>query len=369
MKLPRICFGYVPKLAFMYTKGKDGVHYIPTARNAARKVISGLFALLGTAAFACSVMAASMCQTFLPCIGLLILGILLFIIAYCQYARAWTRIEIPKLCYRQHSVSLITEQEYLSLLRKWRLQSPGIYCHQMNRNIHICEGTKENLKKILEKRSVKKNGTILIQELDLEAMRCGRLTTQTLYQEVFQLPSSIQECIRNTLRTCDSQEKIVTIPWRDRPQGPTPQEVLFTHIPGLRQEESQMDSSLLTIYREAYIEAFKAAIERVSMSRLVNKEGICLLVSPLGVVKGLDSREIHSAKVLSKTAFLQAAESLAIEIVLPENKSKLPITITLVDPESVAPLRSIDTNVVFPSQESLSFSEFALSNSSWCHVI
>lgn len=207
MKLPRICFGYVPKLAFMCTKEKGNVHYIPTARHAAKKVVSGIFAVLGTAAFSCSILAASMCQTFFPCIGLLILGILLFIIAYCQYGRAWTRIEIPKLRYRKHNVSSITEREYLSLLWKWRFLSPGVYCHQVNRNIYICEGTKDNLKKILEKRSAKKNGTILIQELDLDAIRHDQLAAETQYQEVFQLPKSMLEDVTSFLRTSYSEEK------------------------------------------------------------------------------------------------------------------------------------------------------------------
>ncbi|SYX08668.1 hypothetical protein C834K_0190 [Chlamydia poikilotherma] len=366
MKLPRMCFGYLPKPAFMSTKEKSNIHYIPTARHAAKKVISGLFALLGVGAFSCSVLAASMCQTFLPCIGLLILGILLCIVAYQQYTSAWTRIEIPKLHYRKHVISSVTEQEYYSLLRTWRLLSPGAYCHQVNNNIHICEGTKENLKKILEKRSVKKNGTILIQELDLDAIRNRQLETETLYQEVFQLPPAMQECVKNSLRTSHSQDRMVITPWIDRLQGPAPQEVLYTHIPGLRQEQTEPS---LSVYTEAYIEAFKAAIERVSISRFVNKEGICLLVSPLGVIKGLDGAALHSAKILSKTAFLQAVEFLATEVVLPENKSKISITIALVDPDSVAPLRSVDTNVMFPTRESLSFSDFAPSSSSWCHVI
>ncbi|MEF9496631.1 MULTISPECIES: hypothetical protein [Chlamydia] len=369
MKLPRMCFGYLPKPAFMSTKEKGNIHYIPTARHAARKMISGLFTLLGIGAFSCSVLAASMCQTFLPCVGLLVLGILLCIFAYQQYISAWTRIEIPKLHYRKHVVSSATEEEYRSLLRTWRLLSPGAYCHQVNKNIHICEGTKENLKKILEKRLVKKNGTILIQELDLDAIRNGQLETETLYQEVFQIPSTMQECIKNSLRTSHSQDRIVTTPWIDRFQGPAPQEVLYTHIPGLRQEEAQTESSLLSIYTEAYVEAFKSAIERVSISRFVNKEGICLLVSPLGVIKGLDNTALHSAKILSKTAFLQAVEFLATEVVLPENKSKIPITVALVDPDSVAPLRSVNTNVMFPTRESLCFSDFVPSSSSWCHVI
>ncbi|AAP04928.1 hypothetical protein [Chlamydia caviae] len=367
MKLPRMCFGYLPKPTFMSTKARGSVHYIPTARHAARKIGSGLFSLLGMGALSCSILAASMCQTFLPCIGLLILGILLCVVAYRQYTSAWTRIEIPKLCYRQHVVSSVTDQEYLSLLRTWRLLSPGMYCHQENRNIQICEGTRENLKKILEKRSVKKNGTILIQELDLEAIRNGRLATETLYQEVFQLPPIMQECVENSLRTSHSKDRIVAIPWSDLSPGPSPQEVLYTHIPGLRQEGAE--SSPLSVYTVAYVEAFKAAIERVSVSRLVNKAGICLLVSPLGVVKGLDPEALHSTKLLSKMAFLQAAEFLAREAVLPESKSKLPITIALVDPESVAPLRSIDTNVMFPSRECLSFSDFTPSSFSWCHVI
>ncbi|QEM73556.1 hypothetical protein ABCH17_03685 [Chlamydia abortus] len=370
MKLPRICFGYVPKLAFMCTKEKGNVHYIPTARHAAKKVVSGIFAVLGTAAFSCSILAASMCQTFFPCIGLFILGILLFIVAYCQYGRAWTRIEIPKLRYRKPHVSSITEREYLSLLWKWRFLSPGVYCHQVNRNIYICEGTKDNLKKILEKRSAKKNGTILIQELDLDAIRHDQLETETQYQEVFQLPKAMLEGVKSFLRTSYSEDKIISASWPDHPPGPTPQEVLYTHIPGLRQgDEAHESASLLSVYTETYIEAFKAAIERVAVSRLVSREGICLLVSPLGVVKGLSPEALHATKTLSKTAFLQAVESLAMETVIPESKSRLPITIALVDPESVAPLRSVDTNVMFPSRESLSFSDFSPASSTWCHVI
>ncbi|BAE81602.1 conserved hypothetical protein [Chlamydia felis Fe/C-56] len=369
MKLPRMSFGHLPKPAFMCTKEKGRVHYIPTARHAARKITAGLLSLLGTAAFSCSVLAASMCQTFLPCIGLLILGILLCIVAYCQYAKAWTRIEIPKLHYRKPSISSITEKEYLSLLRRLRFLSPGMYCHQVNRKIFICEGTKENLRKILAKRADKKNGTILIQELDLDAIRRGQLETETVYQDVFQLPTAMKECVKNSLKTSCRQEKMVSSPWLDRDHGPVPQEVIYTHIPGVRQEKSPMDVSLLSIYTEAYIQAFKASIERVVVSRIVNKEGICLLVSPLGVVKGLSDEALHAVKILSKTAFLQAVESLAMEAVLPENKSKLPITIVLVDPDSVAPLRSVDTNVMFSSRESLSFSDFVPSDSSWCRVI
>lgn len=177
------------------------------------------------------------------------------------------------------------------------------------------------------------------------------------------------EDVTSFLRTSYSEEKIVSAPWPDCAPGPTPQEVLYTHIPGLRQGEAHECASLLPVYTETYIEAFKAAIERVAVSRVVSREGICLLVSPLGVVKGLSPEALHATKTLSKTAFLQAVESLALDTILPESKSKLPITIALVDPESVAPLRSVDTNVMFPSRESLSFSDFSPSSSSWCHVI
>ncbi|WP_348663718.1 hypothetical protein [Chlamydia vaughanii] len=372
MKLPRMCFGPVPKFAFMCVRQhNERIHYIPNARHLAKKVLAGLFLLLGAGAVACGILAASICQTLMPCIGLLILGMLLFVFAYCQYVKAWTRLEIPDLHYRKHIVSQLTEKEYFSLLRTFRSVSPGKYCHPCKRNISISEGTVEQLKKNLEKRTVKKSGVFLIQELDLEAIRQKQLETETVYQGVFKLPESMRECVNNSLKTSVSREKIIAVPWINQDQWVTPQEVIYTGIPGLRQESTHGEGApeLLTVYTKAYVAAFTAAITRASVSRTVSREGLCIVVSPLGVVKALEAEEVHAQKILSKIAFLQAVEYMATKAVLPENKAELLINIVLIDPESIAPLRAIGSKALFPQSEYLCFSELSPAKSSWNKVV
>ncbi|MBX6687783.1 hypothetical protein [Chlamydia gallinacea] len=348
MKLAQICFVCVPKFTFMSTTQRNIYHYIPAARHLAKKILASIFALLGVSALACSVLAAGMCQTFLPCIGLLILGMLLFIFAYCHYVKAEMRLEIPQQQFEKYAVSAITEEEYHSLLfHTWHVTSLGSYHCKWNKHVHICEGTKERLRDILASRVGKENGVFLIQELDLEAMRQHQLGIETEYQNIFHIPEKTRSSVHALLETAGAGLQVVAVSWLEN-LVPSPQEVIYTSIPRFCLEE---EISQLTMYVRVYTQAFVEAIQRTSPSRFVKKQGICLLVPLLGVVKGKAPKAIRMMKILSKIAFLQAMEFLATEAILPVDVRNLPITAVLIDHQSIAPLRAIETPQVCSSRE------------------
>lgn len=322
-------------------------HYIPIARHLAKKILASIFAFLGVSALACSVLAASMCQTFLPCIGLLILSMLLFVFAYCHYVKAEMHLEIPQQQLEKYAVSAITEKEYHSLLfYTWRVTSLGSYHYKWNKHVHICEGTRERLRNILASRVGKENGVFLIQELDLEALHQHQIGIETEYQNIFYVPEQMRSSVHASLEIATSAPQVIAVPWLEN-LVPSPQEVIYTSIPRLCLEE---EFSQLTKYVKAYTQAFVEAIQRTSLSRFVKKQGICLLVPLLGVMKGKTPKEIRMMKILSKIAFLQAVEFLATEAVLPIDKN-LPITAVLIDHQSIAPLRIIETPQICSSME------------------
>lgn len=353
-------FACMPKFTFMCAEQSNIYHYIPMARHLAKKIIAGIFVLLGISIFACSVLATSMCQTFMPCIGLFVLSMLLFVFAYCHYVKAWMRLEIPQWQFGKHTVSGISEKEYHSLLYTWRFTSLGSYCHRQNKNVHICEGTREKLREVLASRAEQKNGVFLIQELDLEALHQHQLEIETQYQNIFEIPPEIRRDVDSVLETVTSAPQVMAVPWSENSIH-SPQEVIYTNIPR-NTEEGEL--AQISAYTEAYTRAFIEAIQRASSSHIISKQGICLLVPPLGVVKGESPEKTRMMKILSKIAFLQATEFLATEAVLPEDKKHLSITVVLIDHLSIAPLRAIDTPLVCSLvEQSICFADLMSSSS------
>lgn len=341
MKLAQICLG-MPKFTFMCTTPSNIYHYIPVSRHLAKKILAGIFAFLSVSGFACAVLAASMCQTFMPCVGVFVLSMLLLVLAYCYYVKAWARLEIPQKQIRRHTVSAITEQEYYTLLYTWKFTSLGSYCHKRNKNVHICEGTSERLRGVLASRTSQENGVFLIQELDLEALHQNREEVETEYQYIFHLPEDIRSRVHASLDV-DTAPQVVAVPWLKSSEQ-APQDVIFTEIPKFYPGEEKVVQ--LATYTRSYTRAFVEAIQRMPRSRLISKKGICLLVPLLGILRrGTAEEDKRTMKIISKMAFLQAMEYIATEAVLPEGKENVPIVGVLVDPQSIAPLRAIDAHL------------------------
>ncbi|EPP35361.1 hypothetical protein CP10139811_0938 [Chlamydia ibidis] len=350
MDFSRLCFGYVPKLTFssVRDRGRDKIHYIPNSQHVAKKLISGLIALLGVSALVCSVLAASMCHTFMPAIALLVLATVLLVLSYHQYLKAWTRLEIRNRTTEKIGAQQVSELSYFSFLRSWRMIALGKY--RLGKNVHVYEGNREELRAVLKSRVAVKNGVALVQEIDCECP--SKLSTD--YQEVFCLPDEVSCHAQHTLQE-GGVDQITAVSWVNKGIDVNPEELVYIPISRIRSNTCSTPNSLVSLYKGLYFQAFSLAVKKMTTSSTVHSEGACLLVSPIGIWRDMSAEDKHSAKVVSKLAFLQAVEEFAQHTLASEAK----VTILFMDPYSVAPLRSIDINLLFPSLERLRFEDLS----------
>lgn len=314
---------YARKFMDRPSVGEGNVLYIPTRCVLANKVTAFISCILGLSALLCGLLAFSLCQTLMPSIGLVFLGFVLFIFAYQKYRSAWTKLSLP---HQPHPVKAITEAEYRSLLRTWRCVHLGSYVHRVYPRVRICEGNLEEMKQYVA--SPRNNRVLFIQELDFDALRKNR-PPEARYLSVLNVLHH-QERIRQILHTDSACIQAIALPWEQSLKGP--EGVIYTATP-IGEEEGM---AALARYTESYLRAFLAGIEQAVPSSLARKRDLFLVVPPLGVMGNQ-----ADLKILSKIAFLQAAETLAKTAHSTRQMAHLSITLIFIDPDTPTPLRSV----------------------------
>ncbi|WP_201456662.1 hypothetical protein [Chlamydia sp. 17-3921] len=336
MKFPHICFEFVTKPSFSWLKGNNKIFYLQNSKLITKKLVSAVLFCLGLSLLGCAAFSMGVCQTFLPAVALILVAFCLFILAYYQYVKGWAAFQLPTV---RKTITQVDWASFLSSLRLWDRISIGGFRHP-TKTLYIYEGSPKILQSLLRKRRGENNGVFLIQELDHKAIRCHCEETETLAQQAFDLPQNVKNSLRQNIEQSGATSSPLTILWNSPSEGICPEGIICVDIPNSVCMETLEEKDELNYYSWSYFQGFLAAIDKATTSPVVKEMGICILTPILGVSQNLSVKETNRKILLSKIAFLQAAERLASESILPLDKALLPITLVLTDPCSVSPLSS-----------------------------
>ncbi|CRI33077.1 Uncharacterized protein BN1224_CV14_A_05860 [Chlamydia pneumoniae] len=331
MKFPRISISdLIPTQMVIWWRGGGNVHYVPNAQNLPKKILGGVLACFGLALLGCAAFAAGVCQTIFPCIGLMILGLVLLGFAYLQYSKGWSRFERPLFRETKVFEKPINWLGCLSLLQSWKKIRPGCYYHPGCPQVEICEGSQEIVTKIFQKKSDRNTSIFLIQEMDQIALRQG-IEKSSLSRKTFAIDPSVVSSLLSEIQREEQQyldPKVISWSSEDQASDRThPKSAIYVNISDAAQEPQGR------CYIDAYTKAFFTVLDQIGDPNIVKKHTIYVLTPILGVPDALPKEEQENLKLLSQAAFLYSAEQVAKRM-REEKQDSIRIKFIFTDPTS-----------------------------------
>ncbi|SPN73684.1 hypothetical protein C10C_0523 [Chlamydia serpentis] len=339
MKFPRISISdLLPTQMLIWWRGGEKVHYLPNAQNLSKKIVGGVLACLGLGLLGCAAFAAGACLTIFPCIGLVVIGFIILGIAYLQYSKGWSRVQLPRFRKTDVFEKPLTWVQLLSLLQSWNKIRAGCYYHPGCPQVQICEASQEIIKKISRKKFDKNTSVFLIQEFDGTALKKEVEEKNTLLQKTFGLdPSTIASCPSKNQKKISERLSPEVIP-RHSTNETCLSSAIYIKFPKVGEDNQCRE------YIRAYSQAFFSALNQIRDLSGGRKQNIYILTPILGTPLTPSLGTEDEIKLISKAAFLYAAQLVAKYLAKYEPNS-VRITFILKDLTSQTPLSSPLSNL------------------------